>query len=65
MDINIVFKIASIGIIAAILHMVLEKANKKHIAEITSIAAVIVALYMMIQMLVELLDQVKSVFSLQ
>lgn len=65
MDIDIVFKIASIGIIAAILHMVLEKAGKKDIANITSIAAVIVALYMMIQMLAELLVQVKSVFSLQ
>lgn len=65
MDIDIVFKIASIGIIAAILHMVLDKAGKKDIANITSIAAVIVALYMMIQMLAELLVQVKSVFSLQ
>lgn len=65
MDIDIVFKIASIGIIAAILHTVLEKAGKKEIANITSVAAVIVALYMMIQMLAELLVQVKSVFSLQ
>lgn len=65
MNIDIVYKIASIGIIAAILNIVLKKAGKEDIANITSIAAVIVALYMMVQMLSDLLIQVRSVFGLQ
>ncbi len=65
MDIDIVFKIASIGIIAAVLNIILKKAGKEDIANITSVAAVIVALYMMIQMLSDLLIQVRSVFGLQ
>ena len=65
MDIDIVFKIASIGIAVAILSIVLEKAQRKEIAQITSLAGLIIALFMVIRLISELFNEVKEVFYLQ
>lgn len=65
MDVGIIFKIASIGLAVAVLNMLLENANRKEIATITSMAGLVVALYLIVQMISELLNQVKDVFYLQ
>lgn len=65
MEVGLVFKIASIGLAVAVLNMLLENANRKEIATITSMAGLVVALYMIVQMISKLLIQVKDVFYLQ
>lgn len=65
MDVGIIFKIASIGLAVAVLNMLLENANRKEIAAITSMAGLVVALYLIVQMISDLINQVKDVFYLQ
>jgi len=65
MDVELIFKIASIGLAVAVLNMLLEKANKKEIGTITSMAGLIIALYLIVQMISQLINEVKDVFYLR
>ena len=48
MDIDIIFKIAAVGILVAILNQLLNKAGKEEIAMMTTIAGLIIVLLMVI-----------------
>jgi stage III sporulation protein AC len=60
MDIDIIFKIAAIGIAIAVLDQVLKKAGKEEYAMLTTLAGVIVVLMLVIQMITEFFDTVKT-----
>lgn len=60
MDIDIIFKIAAIGIAIAVLNQVLIKAGREEQAMFTTLAGVIVVLMLIIQMISEFFDTVKA-----
>lgn len=64
MDINFIFKIAAIGIIVAVLHQLLLRTGRDEQATMTTIAGLVVVLYMIIQQISRLFDTVKTVFRL-
>ena len=63
-DIDIIFKIAGIGIAIAVLNQVLVKAGREEQAMMTTLAGLIVVLMMLISEISNLFDTVKSVFGL-
>jgi stage III sporulation protein AC len=64
MDIGILFKIAGIGIITAIINVVLKKSDKDEIATFVTIAGLIIVTLLVVDMLGGLFDSLKSVFRL-
>ena len=62
MDIDLIFKIAAIGIIVSILNQVLSRSGREEQATMTSLAGLIVVLMMLTQKIAELFDLVKSLF---
>jgi len=64
MDISIIFKIAGIGILTAVVSQVLKHSGKDEIATLTTLAGVIIVLLMVVNMISELFNTVKSLFSL-
>ena len=64
MDVDLIFKIAAIGIIVAVLNQVLIRAERQEQAMMTSLAGLIVVLMMIISEISRLFDTVKSVFDL-
>jgi len=60
MDIEIIFKIAAIGIAIAVLDQVLKKAGKEEYAMLTTLAGVIVVLMLVIQMITEFFETVRT-----
>ncbi|MEG6615891.1 stage III sporulation protein AC [Peptococcaceae bacterium 1198_IL3148] len=62
--IDIIFKIAGIGIILAALHTVLKGAGKEEVATWTAVGGVVAILFMVVQFLGSFLTEVKSVFNL-
>lgn len=60
MDIDIIFKIAGIGIAIAVLNQVLVKAGREEQAMLTTLAGVIVVLMLVIQMIGEFFDAVRT-----
>lgn len=64
MEIDLVFKIAAIGIIVAVLNQVLIRAGREEQAMMTALAGLIVVLLMMIQEISGLFDAVKTTFGI-
>ena len=64
MDVSVIFKIAGIGILTAVLHSVLKSFGKEEQAQLATLAGVAIVLFLVIQLLASLFDYVRSVFSL-
>ena len=64
MDVDLVFKIAAIGILVAVLNILLSRAGRDEQALMTTIAGPVVVLVLVIQKISELFDLIKSLFSL-
>ena len=64
MDVDLIFKIAAIGIIVAVLNQVLIRAGREEQAMMTTLAGLIVVLVVIIDEIGDLFDKVKSVFGL-
>ena len=64
MDINIIFKIAAVGIITAIVGQVLKKADKDEIATITTLAGLAIVLFMVVDLISGLFDTLRTMFGL-
>ena len=60
MEIDVMFKIAAIGIAIAVLNQVLVKAGREEQAMLTTLAGVIVVLMLVIQMIGEFFDTVRT-----
>lgn len=64
MQIDIIFKIAGIGILTAVLHSVLKSMGKEDQANLAALAGLAIVLFMVIDLLVDLFTYVKTVFLL-
>lgn len=64
MDVDLVFKIAAVGILVAVLNILLSRAGRDEQALMTTIAGLVVVLVLVIQKISELFDLIKSLFSL-
>ena len=64
MDVDMIFKMAAIGIIVAVLNQVLIRSGREEQAMMTTLAGLIVVLMMLISEISNLFDTVKSVFGL-
>ncbi len=62
MQIDLIFKIAAIGIIVAVLNQLLVRSGREDQAMMTSIAGLIVVLMMIIEQISSLFAMIKSVF---
>ena len=62
MDIDLIFKIAAIGIIVSILNQVLSRSGRAEQATMTTLAGLVVVLMMLAQKIAELFDLVKALF---
>ncbi len=63
-DINLLFKIAGIGILVAVLYQVLSKAGRDDQAMMVSLAGMIIVLTMVINEISDLFATVRTVFNL-
>ena len=61
-EIDLIFKIAAIGIIVSILNQVLSRSGREEQATMTSLAGLVVVLMMLTQKIADLFDLVKTLF---
>ncbi|HAL88387.1 MAG TPA: stage III sporulation protein AC [Clostridiales bacterium] len=62
MEIDLIFKIAAVGIIVSILNQVLSRSGREEQATMTSLAGLVVVLMILAQKIAELFDLVKDLF---
>ena len=63
MDVDLVFKIAAIGILVAVLNILLSRAGRDEQALMTTNAGLVVVLVLVIQKISELFALIKQLFS--
>ncbi|MGO5022514.1 stage III sporulation protein AC [Lawsonibacter sp. LCP25S3_G6] len=64
MDVDLIFKIAAIGILVAVLNQVLSRAGRDEQAMMTTLAGLVVVLMMVVREIASLFDLVKTLFGL-
>lgn len=64
MDIDFIFKIAAIGIIVAVLNQLLIRSGREDQAMLTTLAGLVVVLFMVIQVIGDLFETIKDIFEL-
>ena len=64
MDIDFIFKIAAIGILTTVLNQLLTRWGREDIATLTTVAGLIVVLLMVIDMISNFFETIKSTFNL-
>ena len=64
MDVDLIFKIAAVGILVAVLNLVLARSGREEQALMTTLAGLVVVLMMLVRQISDLFDLVKSLFSL-
>ena len=64
MEIDLVFRIAAIGIIVAVLNQLLIRSGREEQAMLTTLAGLIVVLMMVLGQIQQLFDAIKSMFGL-
>ena len=64
MDVDLIFKIAAVGILVAVLNILLSRSGRDEQALMTTIAGLVVVLVILVQRIAELFDLIKSLFEL-
>ena len=64
MGIDLIFKIAAIGILVAVLNQLLTRSGREDQAMMTTLAGLIVVLLMVVKEIANLFDTVKTIFKL-
>ncbi len=64
MGVDMIFKIAAIGILVAVLNQLLNKSGREEQATMTTLAGLIVVLMMIVKEIAVLFDTVKTLFKL-
>ncbi len=62
MEIDLIFKIAAVGIIVSILNQVLVRSGREEQATMTTLAGLVVVLIIVVQKIAQLFDLVKNLF---
>ncbi len=64
MDVDLIFRIAAIGIIVSVLHQLLVRSGREEQAMMTTLAGLIVVLMILVKEISALFEMIKSVFGL-
>ena len=60
MEVDLIFKIAGIGLVVAVLNQILSRTEKSEYAMLTTLAGVIIVFFMVIPEIKELFDEVRE-----
>ena len=64
MNVDLIFRIAAIGILISVLNQVLTRSGREEQATMTTLAGLVVVLMMVVQEISDLFDLVKTLFDL-
>ncbi len=60
MDVSLIFKIAGLGIITAILNLVLIKSGREEVAMMTTLTGVVIICMMVVNLISKLFDSIRT-----
>ncbi len=64
MQVDLLFKIAGIGIMVSVISQILTRTGREDMAMLTTVAGLVIVLLMVVNLIAELFASVKSIFQL-
>ncbi|MCL1963996.1 MAG: stage III sporulation protein AC [Firmicutes bacterium] len=64
MNVDLIFRIAGIGVLVSVLGQVLTRTGREDMAMLTTLAGLVVVLLMVVGLISQLFQSVRSIFSL-
>ena len=64
MDVNLLFKIAAVGILVTVIGQVLKHSGREEHAFLVSLTGLVIVLFWIVPYLYDLFDKIKNLFSL-
>ena len=64
MDVDMIFRIAAVGIVVAVMNLLLQRAGRDELALMTTIAALVVVVSLVVQKIGELFSMIRQLFGL-
>ena len=64
MDVDLIFKIAAVGLLVAVLNLLLSRSGREEQALMTTIAGLVVVLVLLVREIAGLFDLIKELFDL-
>lgn len=64
MEVNLIFKIAAVGILVSVISQILKQSGREEHAFLVSLAGLVLVLFWIVPYIYELFDTIKSMFSL-
>ena len=63
-QIDMLFKLAGLGVVVAVISQILTRAGREELSTLVTVVGLIIALFMVVNLVSELLSSVKSIFQL-
>lgn len=64
MSVNLIFKIAAVGILIAVINQVLKQSGREEYSFLTSLAGLVLVLFWVVPYITQLFDTIKTLFAL-
>ena len=64
LNLDLIFKIAAIGIVISILNVVLKQAGKEEQGQMLTLVGVVIVLMLVVQLIAELFTNIRTIFNL-
>lgn len=64
MEIDLIFRIAGVGLIVAVVHTILKQAGKEDYALVATLTGTVIVFVILVQRIARLFDEVRTVFRL-
>ena len=64
MDVNLIFKIAAVGILVSVISQILKQSGREEHAFLVSLAGLLLVLFWIVPIIYELFETIKSLFML-
>ncbi|MBQ6814295.1 MAG: stage III sporulation protein AC [Lachnospiraceae bacterium] len=64
MDVNLIFKIAAVGILVSVISQILKQSGREEHAFLVSLAGLLLVLFWVVPIIYDLFDTIKSLFML-
>lgn len=64
MEVNLIFKIAAVGILVSVISQILKQSGREEHAFLVSLAGLILVLFWIVPYIYELFETIKNLFSL-
>ena len=63
-QIDVLFRLAGLGVVVAVIAQVLTRAGREELATLTTVVGLVIGLFMVVELVSQLLSSVKSIFQL-